>query len=134
MNPRLSWSPMGKELLGAISGVKGQVLDQDLYLSLLGDRVQIMADNSEPWELEQLEALLREAGLVDQPFPVDWKRAGKEIVEYSPEVALVLHQQGIPGRMPPTIETNSPRAQQALQETNLTEWVQALVSGRIERE
>jgi hypothetical protein len=133
MRPRLCWAPTGRELLGAICGVKGQTLDPDLYLSLLGDRVQIMADNSEAWELEQLEDLLREAGLLDQPFPVDWKRAGREIVEDNLEVALVLRQRGIPGRMPPTIEANDLRAQEALQGTNLTEWVHALVSGRIER-
>ena len=111
MRPRLSWAPTGRELLGAISGVKGQTLNPDLYLSLLGDRVQIMADNSEAWELEQLEDLLREAGLLDQPFPVDWKRAGREIVEDNLEVALVLRQRGIPGRMPPTLEANDLRAQ-----------------------
>jgi hypothetical protein len=124
---------MGKELLGAISGVKGQELTPDLYAALLGTRIQEMVDNSEPGDLEQLEALLREAGLVDQPFPVDWTRADREIVMDNPEVLLVLRQQGIPGRMPPTIETNNPKAQEALQETSLTEWVQALASGRIER-
>lgn len=127
----LNWAPKGQELLGAIRGVRGQTLNRDLYPVLLRRRVEEMVENAEPEDVQQMEDLLLEAGLLGQRL--DRSRIGREVVEDNEEVLLELEHRGIPGRMPPSLETNDPSAERALQETNLVEWTHALVSGRIER-
>ena len=90
-----------------------------------------MVETSEQEDVQQMEDLLVEAGFLVQPL--DRSRIRREVVVDNEEVMLELQSRGIPGRMPPSLETNDLRAEQVLLETNLMEWVFALMSGRIER-
>jgi hypothetical protein len=127
----MTWAPKGQELLGAIRGVKGQELSRDLYPALLRRRLEQMVETAEPEDVQQMEDLLLEAGLLAQPL--DRTRIGREVVEDNEEVLMELRSRGIPGRMPPSLETSNSAAEQTVLETNLLEWTHALVSGRIER-
>lgn len=81
-------------MLSAILCHPQQVLELDLYLSLLGDRIQNMVDRSQDPQ-EAANDLLRDlwqADLYGEPGTIDPREAGNRLITSNPGVEYRLSQ------------------------------------------
>ena len=130
---QVAWAPTGQEVLGVIQLPVKQALNSQSYLSLLSLRLDNLAQDVDPTDLNQISDLLMEAGLLYSPLnPME--SMGRQILLDNEEMLMRLRSLGIPGELPLRVVINNPAAQTALSQTNLLGWTLETVSGLIHRE
>jgi hypothetical protein len=96
----IAWTPLlnpKKIFLVAIRCHPQQEFDREVYLSLLGDRIQAMVDASpDPKEaVSQLQEEMHSTGLVKDVAHCKTERAGIDLVEGNPEIWEICSNLGV---------------------------------------
>jgi hypothetical protein len=134
--PRLlvAWRPRGpgnflcpgsstRALLGAIKGVKGQILDFDTYFALLGDRVQEMLDAEEDPEsaLDEMYDALDQEDIAEVERP-KLDRVGSKLIYGNYAFRDHFNLLGLPGDIPKRLQRNDSEAARVIKETGFENW------------
>ena len=112
---RIAWAPTTTGdglLLTAVMVASGQELDRDLYLSLLGERMQslVNAAPDKPRAVADAQAALHEAGLFPDLGTIPVDEAGNRLVWSNPAIEERLVNLGVlPPTLPPLKEVSAAR-------------------------
>jgi|GEM_PF-740583 len=126
----VAWSPNGQEILGAIQLPIAQSLNNRVYLEHLQARLEGMAEDSDPTDLQQVSDLLVEAGLLYSPLDPS-EPIGMQLILDNEDMLMRLRELGIPGEMPLRVTVSNKAAQTAIDQTSLLGWTLEVVSGLI---
>jgi hypothetical protein len=133
----VAWTPVtesnGPEIFSVLVHER-QKLDPDLYLGLLGERVQAMFDRADNPQgaNEQFQRILEEGGLLSGPITAKRGEEGSVLIHGNPHVMSRLRQLGLPQNLRDLkpVETlsarQSIRADRADPEVRLMSWASAV--------
>lgn len=119
----LTLNPAAMRILTAIQSVKGQELDTEIYLILLSERVQRLMDQ-EPQGYQYLRHIMDISNLLT-PW---YNETAQSMIAENPPFREFLHLAGV--MMPSNgtvLSQNDPASEEAVKETNLVEWIEALL-------
>lgn len=119
MAPTVAWAPTREEPGAQISAVlchPEQALDRELYLSLLGDRIQRMIDASPDPQgaTNELANLLFEQGLLADAGHVPAEEAGNRLVWSNPAIEERLGNRNLLSKIKAAKPHEMPEARKAI--------------------
>jgi hypothetical protein len=116
------------QIVGAIEGEKGQNLDLEIYLSLLANRLQKSAEQSDDPKkaLASLIHVLTSSGMLTREMSPNSPEQIHGAIFENFLIRERLYQIGVPGNLPPRLEQDDPQARQIIKQTTLEQWAKAL--------
>jgi Fe2+ transport system protein FeoA len=119
-----------QQTVGAVRVLKGVTLTAEGFLTRLAERVQRMAEEAGPEELELAAEALRRAGLLDRTPTTE--SAGTQMVLENQPLRERLGEMGILRGLPSMVKESSPGAETLYRETTLGAWTGMLLAEAVE--
>lgn len=129
----LAWMPEGDEAVqraGAVAVRPGVELTRERYLMYLGVRVaRMVKEASNPKRAQAyLELILQETGLLDPEISLTPQNLATAVISDNPLMMDKLESLDLTVKLPQTVTTSNPTAEQILLTVDLEGWLASLLA------